>query len=175
MGLGMLNRKWQGQLYPSAGEGKNFSGRQHAVNSYGNTMFDTQSFFSQILGYIEHSDVAAGMSPNYVYNDASQPGYGNIQAAQTKMPTFLCPSNGIRQPDPQGYGTTDYMPLAYTDIGPPVQYMSGSDPLYPATAPTAYAVDPGQDRPQQRFRSAVLGWRQDVGDHRRYLAHSGAG
>ena len=30
----------------------------------------------------------------------------------------LCPSNSMRSPDPDGYGTTDYMPNAYTDIDP---------------------------------------------------------
>ncbi len=100
---------------------------------YSNTIYDTQSFFSQILGFTEHGDVAAGMSPLYVYNDAQQPGFGNIQAALTKVPTFLCPSNGIRQPDPVGYGQTDYMPLAYCDIAPPQIYQNGTDPLWPAS------------------------------------------
>lgn len=36
----------------------------------------------------------------------------------TKVTAFPCPSNGLWQPDPQGYGTTDYDPPEYTDIDP---------------------------------------------------------
>src|SRR5256885_13838451 len=31
-------------------------------------------------------------------------------------PIFLCPSAAGRQADPNGYGVSDYMPVAYTDI-----------------------------------------------------------
>ena len=135
MGLAALNFESGKGTLPSAGEGKYLLGATTGA-SYGNTMYDTQSFFSQILGFSEHGDVAAGMSSNYVYNDPTQPGYGNVYAAQTKIPTFLCPSNGIRQPDPIGYGTTDYMPLAYCDIIPPTNFQGVNNPLYPAVTGT---------------------------------------
>ena len=136
MGLAALNHESAKGIFPSAGEGQNLLGTPTTNTGYAKTIYDTQSFFSQILGFSEHGDVAAGMSPLYVYNDASQVGYGNILAAQTKIPTFLCPSNGIRQPDPVGYGLTDYMPLAYCDIAPPLNYQNGNDPIFPPAAGT---------------------------------------
>jgi hypothetical protein len=36
--------------------------------------------------------------------------------AQAKIPAYLCPSNGNTPPDPSGFGLTDYMPIAYTDL-----------------------------------------------------------
>ena len=39
-------------------------------------------------------------------------------AGKAKIKTYLCPSNAAYQDDPEGYGQTDYMPIAYTDIDP---------------------------------------------------------
>jgi prepilin-type N-terminal cleavage/methylation domain-containing protein/prepilin-type processing-associated H-X9-DG protein len=111
MGLGALSLEASTKQLPSAGEG--FLGT--GATAY--TAFDTQSFFTQILPYMEESLISKQMNPKYVYNDGTWP--ANAQAAQAKIATFLCPSNSIRQPDPNGFGTTDYMPIAYTDIDAP--------------------------------------------------------
>src|SRR6185295_12122649 len=52
----------------------------------------------------------------YAYNDNRAP--NNQIAAKTTIPIFLCPSNPIKEIDPYGYGTIDYMPTVYTDIDP---------------------------------------------------------
>ena len=153
MGLAMLNFESGKGTLPSAGEGKYLLGTSSG-GSYGNTIYDTQSFFSQILGYTEHSDVAAGMSSSFAYNDAGQPGYGNILAAQTKVPTFLCPSSGIRQVDPNGFGITDYMPLAYCDIAPPLNYQGATNPLYTSQGVGSYSFVGGRDK-LRPFNSAL--------------------
>ncbi len=152
LGLAALNFESGKGILPSAGEGKFVLGPT-TTPGYGNSIYDTQSFFSQILGYTEHSDVAAGMSSNYVYNDSNQIGFGNIYAAQTKIPTFLCPSNGLRQPDPDGYGQTDYMPLAYCDIVPPLNLQGATNPLYPSQS-ASYTFVGGRDKVRP-FNSAL--------------------
>lgn len=52
----------------------------------------------------------------YPYNHADRP--QNQEAAKATIATFLCPSNSIHEPDPNGYGGIDYMPTVYTDINP---------------------------------------------------------
>ncbi len=36
--------------------------------------------------------------------------------ARRSFRRYLCPSNANQKPDPQSFGTTDYMPVAYTDL-----------------------------------------------------------
>jgi prepilin-type N-terminal cleavage/methylation domain-containing protein len=111
MGLAALAMETATKNLPSAGEGN--QGSQPTVL----TAFDTQSFFTQILPYMEESLISKQMNPKYVYNDGGWP--GNQIAAKAQISTFQCPSNSIRQPDPAGYGQNDYMPIAYTDIDAP--------------------------------------------------------
>jgi len=51
---------------------------------------------------------------NYPYNHSGYP--NNQVAAKTYIASFLCPSTGNFQPDANGYGQSDYMPVAYTDL-----------------------------------------------------------
>lgn len=60
--------------------------------------------------------MAQQMNLSFAYNDKRFP--ANQTAAKSQIGTFLCPSNSVRQPDPYGYGGTDYMPTVYTDIDP---------------------------------------------------------
>jgi prepilin-type processing-associated H-X9-DG protein len=49
---------------------------------------------------------------------AGYPGTGNAFAASTKIAAFICPTNPTGQKDTLGFGTNDYMPVAYEDIEP---------------------------------------------------------
>lgn len=96
---------------PSGGEGTAYT--QPGVPL---TVFELQSTFTQLLPYLEEAALTAEMNANFAYNDAAWP--NNQVAAKAVLPSFLCPSNGGRVPDPAGYGCTDYMPVVYTDIDP---------------------------------------------------------
>ncbi len=82
-----------------------------------------QSLFTRLLPFIEQSDLYNMMNLAYAYNDpAGVTNMGsNIQAAQTVVPSFLCPTNPLRPAsgkDTQGFGYTDYGATVYTDIDP---------------------------------------------------------
>ncbi len=94
--------------------------------------FDVHSFFVMILPYVEQGSVYKMFdttTPNaygatarpytthgYAYDDGRFP-QGQV-AAKTTIPIYLCPSNAMSAPDPQGYGQCDYMPIVLTDIDP---------------------------------------------------------
>ncbi|MES2793633.1 MAG: DUF1559 domain-containing protein, partial [Planctomycetota bacterium] len=79
--------------------------------------FTTTSTFTQILPYIDQAPLYNLMNMNVHYSAGyATPSTGNALAAQTKIASFICPSNAITQGDPQNFGATDYMPVAYTDL-----------------------------------------------------------
>ena len=109
-GLAMLTFENSMKKLPSGGEGSDYTQNPPV------TAFDVQSFFTNILPHLEQGLLSKKMNVLYAYNDAGWP--GNQAATKNDIATFMCPSNSIRQPDPDGYGQTDYMPTAYTDIDP---------------------------------------------------------
>ncbi len=124
MGIALHSYLDRNGKFPTSGEGVNAAGT--------GTAFDLQSTFTMLLPYIEAGDI-------YDRYDLSRPYNGsplNMAVAQTVIPTYLCPSNPGRPAngrDSLGYGYTDYMPVAYTDIniidtsvGQPVRLASGS-------------------------------------------------
>lgn len=113
IGLAILNFESSKKLLPSGGEGTNWD---DPANPQGVTGFDKHSTFTQILPYLEQVAVSSQFDLKYAYNDPLRP--QNQRAAKSKIEAFLCPTNSIRQPDPAGYGGTDYMPTVYTDIHP---------------------------------------------------------
>ncbi len=78
--------------------------------------YDTHSFFTYILPFIEQDAVYRLINLNKVYNDGSVP--NNQVAAKTSIPIYECPSGAGIEPDPLGYGQTGYMPISYCDIDP---------------------------------------------------------
>jgi prepilin-type N-terminal cleavage/methylation domain-containing protein len=110
LGLGILNCESTSKKLPSGGEGTDYR------NGGAKTAFDLQSTFTQILPYLEEQNVAGTYDMKFAYNDKRAP--ANQLAAKTSIPIFLCPSNPGDQPDPYGYGQTDYMATVYTDIDP---------------------------------------------------------
>jgi len=111
IGLGILNFESAKKLLPSGGEGTDWTDPANPKTS-----FDRHSTFTQILPYMEQVTISSQFNFAYGYNDSRAP--QNQQAAKAHIEAFLCPSNSIRQPDPLGYGGTDFMPTVYTDIDP---------------------------------------------------------
>jgi len=120
------NLKW-----PTCGEGVNF---ENPSITQGDVM-NAESFQVQILAFIDQAGLAAKWSPKKVYWDSTVGADGkssNQLLAATKIGTFLCPSNTLSKDQFGGtnaaavaagqafryYGTTDYMPVAYTDLDP---------------------------------------------------------
>lgn len=109
-GSAMLQFEETNARLPTGGEGTDLTQSPPA------TAFDLQSTFTQMLPYLEEGASKAEMDSRFSYNDGAWP--KNQVAAKTVVPIFLCPSNALRQEDPNGYGVTDYMPTVYTDIDP---------------------------------------------------------
>lgn len=110
---------------PTPGEGYVVSG----VN--GSKQYDTVSFFTQMLPYIDQKTAFNQMTRNAAYNDPTYP--GNIAAAQTQIASYLCPAAEGVVPDPQGFGQTSYMPVVYCDIDPATglrAFATAPDPLF---------------------------------------------
>jgi len=130
--------------FPTSGEGKVFAfgtgSNQDQFNSLlgpettaGIEAMNSESFFVQILAFMEQASVAARWNSRLPYWDSANAagGYSNQLLASTKVKTFLCPSNtltkaefggpnaaavGNPEADQKYYGQTDYMPIAYVDL-----------------------------------------------------------
>jgi prepilin-type N-terminal cleavage/methylation domain-containing protein/prepilin-type processing-associated H-X9-DG protein len=110
IGLALHNYHDANQVFPSSGEGIPPGG------AAGSRDFDLHSTWTQILPYIEQDNVFKLFNLNYAYNDNRAP--QNQVAAKAQIKTFQCPSAAGMQDDPYGYGQSQYMPIAYTDIDP---------------------------------------------------------
>ncbi len=107
MGLAVHNYHDTFNKLPTSGEGTNWSDPTWP------TVFFPVSFFAAILPQIEQANVAANWDFTRPYNGSAQ----NIALAKTSIAVFLCPSNGQYDANGAGgYGQTDYMTIAYTDI-----------------------------------------------------------
>lgn len=106
IGLAIATYESAHARWPSSGEGTS------RTNPNGHQFFP-QSTYTLILPGLELKDVYEGINMNEHYTSV-----GNRAAAQTKIPAFMCPSNNVAGLDYLGYGTVDYMPVAYTDIDP---------------------------------------------------------
>jgi prepilin-type N-terminal cleavage/methylation domain-containing protein/prepilin-type processing-associated H-X9-DG protein len=107
LGLGIFNYESTYRLFPTGGEGANYSTFQ--------TAFAPHSTFSMLLPYIDQAPAYAMINMGFQYNDTT---YQNLTPFKTSIPVLLCPSNGIYIADPLGYGQSNYMPTVYTDIDP---------------------------------------------------------
>ncbi|MGQ0636809.1 MAG: DUF1559 family PulG-like putative transporter [Planctomycetaceae bacterium] len=105
MGLAIHNYQETYNRFPSSGESTDRSGGV-AIRR-----FTPMSTFTQLLPYIEQAPVFTGWNSGLHYTAGV-----NAALAKTKVPMYLCPSNGLTGPDPLGYGLTDYMPIAYCDF-----------------------------------------------------------
>ena len=108
LGIAMLTHESTNGFLPTGGEGTDPTTKK--------TAFELHSTFTRLLTFMELSQIASQMNLSYAYNDKRWP--ANQIATRTTVAPFLCPSNGMHEDDPLGYGTTDYMPTVYTDIDP---------------------------------------------------------
>ena len=186
--LGAANYESARRKYPTSGEGKdNFGGSGTSAGTakytgtVGNEMLNVNSFFVQILGFIEEANIAAKWNYNQPYWSPT-----NNPLAATKVSAFICPSNSITQDSFGGtnssaasapfiyYGRTDYMPGAYTDISPTdgtrqknpaykmgalsVDQSTGTHSVTDGTSKTAiFWEDAGRDRQTGGKRDASIG------------------
>jgi prepilin-type N-terminal cleavage/methylation domain-containing protein/prepilin-type processing-associated H-X9-DG protein len=113
MGVAVHNYESAYQYLPTSGKGIDASAA--GINGVN---FDVNSTFTQLLPYVEQEAAYRLFNLIYPYNasTAVTAAPTNRQGAQTQIKTFLCPSNPTRIDDTFGYGQTDYMPLAYTDL-----------------------------------------------------------
>jgi prepilin-type N-terminal cleavage/methylation domain-containing protein/prepilin-type processing-associated H-X9-DG protein len=119
LGLAALNFESAQRLMPTSGEGTDYTTQGFDCKKPPFTTFNLYSFYTAILPYAEESVLSVTMDQTHVYNDAGTCASKQNQVnAKTLIPWFLCPSNSLYEPDPVGYGTTDYMVVNYTDIDP---------------------------------------------------------
>ncbi len=107
LGLAIHNYESTFTRFPSSGE---FTVR---ASSYFRS-FTPTSTFMQVLPYIDQAPAYNLFNQNLHYSNTAT---NNKAVAQTKITAYLCPSNGNTPPETLGYGLTDYMPIAYTDLG----------------------------------------------------------
>jgi prepilin-type processing-associated H-X9-DG protein len=111
IGIALHNYEETNGMLPSGGEGT-----QWLATGGAQSAFDTHSTWTLLLPYIEQENVYKMFDLSKPYNVGSRP--QNREAARAQIKTYLCPSYPDRQPDPYGYGQSDYMPTVYTDIHP---------------------------------------------------------
>lgn len=115
LGLASASYESTHSRLPSAGKGADVN----LINLYG----FPNSYFTGILPFMDQAPVYQQFNLSLHYTNSSSS--NNATAARTKITAFLCPSNALSQPDPQGFGTTDYDPPEYTDINPLTGLKSG--------------------------------------------------
>jgi prepilin-type N-terminal cleavage/methylation domain-containing protein/prepilin-type processing-associated H-X9-DG protein len=108
IGLALHNYESANLVLPTSGEG-------NSQASPPGTIFDVHSTLTQCLPYIEQDALYRRFDLTIPYDHPTN--VTNL-AGVGKVKTYLCPSNPVYQDDPAGYGQTDYMPVAYTDIDP---------------------------------------------------------
>jgi prepilin-type N-terminal cleavage/methylation domain-containing protein len=116
LGLAMMNFESTYGCLPTSGEGMG-PGAVTAGATSASTCFDGISFFTSILPYVEQEAAAklANTAVLHYTDDTNQTSY------KTVIKSFVCPGNPtalVSGLDAAGYGTTDYMPIAYSDIDP---------------------------------------------------------
>ncbi|MEJ7592603.1 MAG: DUF1559 domain-containing protein [Planctomycetaceae bacterium] len=105
IGLGIHNYESTYSRFPTAGEFTDEASKDRR--------FFPVSLYVAILPFVEQANIYSQWNMNFHYTNAA-----NAPLAKKIVPGYVCPSNAITQIDSLGYGTSDYMPIAYTDIDP---------------------------------------------------------
>lgn len=106
LGLAIMNYESSFTRLPTSGE--------HTNEVLAARRFSPTSMFVAILSFTDQTAIADAWNYNVHYSDSASS--NNAGLSKTKIPQFICPSGSFSQPDALGYQTTDYMPVAYTDI-----------------------------------------------------------
>jgi prepilin-type N-terminal cleavage/methylation domain-containing protein len=121
LGLALMNFESARGVLPSGGQGRTpVPGKPGTFQ----TGFDPQGTYAYLLPYIEQAQSGSIINYTYAYNDNRAP--MNQVAARTQVPGFICPSNGLIEDDPQGYGQADYSPTVGTTIDPNTGLSNGA-------------------------------------------------
>jgi prepilin-type N-terminal cleavage/methylation domain-containing protein/prepilin-type processing-associated H-X9-DG protein len=116
IGLAILNFESATKKLPTPGEGLDLRTLATA-GAKPTKVYDRHSFFTRMLPYIELNSIYLQFNFNFPYNDlVNAP--GNKVAAQTEVPTYMCPSAAGIVKDPGLYGQTAYFPISYVDVSP---------------------------------------------------------
>jgi prepilin-type N-terminal cleavage/methylation domain-containing protein len=114
LGLAIHNYESTYNKIPSSGIYYNASGAASTSNPRPYSAFPV-SFFTAALPYMDQGPIYNQWNFSVHYMGVAT----NTQLATSYIDPFLCPSNGnFSKGGARGFGQTDYMPLAYTDIDP---------------------------------------------------------
>ena len=131
IGLAIHNYEGTYGTTPASGEHTRLGGTASEVR-----VFFPVSFYTLILPFIEQANLYNAWDFNYSYPGAAgsaTPGANNRNLAKTSIAAYLCPSNGVfDEQGGGGYGQTDFMPIAYSNI---------VDPGRPANIVGKYPID----------------------------------
>lgn len=176
--LAALGYEGVAKRMPTSGEGfftngvPANAGTGAASTLAGTKVYDTVSFFTMILPYVDQKTASLQYKKGTFYNDPSYP--NNQVAAQTQIASFLCPAAEGITSDPYGFGQTHYFPVVYCDIDPATglrasggKIEGSSNPIAPfdplggannglAKANTAGALDPNSNNQKLMKRPGAL-------------------
>jgi len=117
LGMAMMNFESTYGCLPTSGEGTGPA----TATAAGKTVFDGVSFFTAILPYVEQEAAAKTVNTNVAHYTLDAANTAAVNPYKTVIKSFVCPGNPtalVSGLDTGGYGTTDYMPVAYSDIDP---------------------------------------------------------
>lgn len=133
-GLAIFNYESTYSRFPTCGRGLDFG------------LINLRAFpistFTATLPFIDQGALFNRFDFNYHYTNSVNS--ANAATAKIRITTLLCPSNGLTQADPLGYGLTDYMPVAFVDIDPVTGLHLGyNGSLGAAGSPNVNGTSPG--------------------------------
>ena len=105
IGLAIHNYESTYSRFPSAGE--------YTDETAADRRYFPVSLYVALLPFVEQANIYGQWNMNFHYTNPA-----NAPLAKKVVPGYVCPSNALTQVDALGYGTSDYMPIAYTDIDP---------------------------------------------------------
>jgi len=133
IGLAIMTFESANNCLPTSGEGMG-PGVISAGSTTAKTIFDGISFFTAILPFVEQEGAARQIDTgSYHYTVDAVANAATINPYKTVIKSFVCPANPTAMStgaDDQGYGTTDYMPVAYSDIDPVIGGRAKTSAVY---------------------------------------------
>ena len=136
LGLACFNYESTYSRFPSAGQGSDRSALSSGTKTAGLTGQNTahlwfpNSLQTLVLPYVDQGNIynAMNLSLHYTngYNAGGVTAGSNAAATRTKIAAFKCPTNPVGDVDFAGFGTNDYMPVAFEDLDPTTGIHNGA-------------------------------------------------